>query len=266
MSPDGAFAAYATGSTVHLQDVSNEETEELSVSGRVSDLAFSPNSQFLAAATGQRPAVWRVKTRKAIVVSSNSKELAGARTMAFSSDSTLLAVGHRTGVDFFFYELPSGQRTPVQTPGAEVKALQFCPDGSVIAIVEESAVRLWSLTQERDIFDYPVEQPLVIGFSPCGTYFAMYDRYEPIRVWQGWHSGAPVEVARVNWTETVRSICFSPDGRYLWSATQEPFIKRNALPTQLLIDEAKARLPRPLTREEWARFLPSEAYEPVLKQ
>jgi hypothetical protein len=77
------------------------------------------------------------------------------------------------------------------------------------------------------------------------------------RVWEATNGQ---EVARMNHEDSVRSFAFSPDGKYLATASSDGTARVWLLWPEDLVDEAYSRLTRNLTYQEWQRYLTDEPY------
>jgi WD40 repeat protein len=61
----------------------------------------------------------------------------------------------------------------------------------------------------------------------------------------------------------VTDVAFSVDSRWLASASDDHTLRIWALKTEDLIEQACARLPRNLSREEWNNYMGDEPYSPT---
>src|SRR5690242_20012002 len=114
-----------------------QNNQPIKIEANASQLAFSPDGKFLAAAGRKGVRIWNVSTQKLISTfeetSSEPNQTSATTTIAFSPDGQLLAAdGHGGTVNIWrvkdgslLYTLPGHS--------AVVKSLAFSPDGTLLA-------------------------------------------------------------------------------------------------------------------------------------
>lgn len=135
-------------------------------------------------------------------------------------------------------------------------ALLACSaDGRRIAMPAGDAVVVREVSGGALLARLPHPGVHLVAFAPDGAFLATAGR-GPVRIWQ-LSSGA--EVARLLDDAPVERLAFSDDGQTL--ATRAAGGTRSFLwQPQQLIDEACARLPRPLAPDRWRRLFPQAVY------
>jgi sugar lactone lactonase YvrE len=96
-----------------------------------------------------------------------------------------------------------------------------------------------------------------VAFSPDGKYMVSGGSDRFTRVWEV-DSGN--EVARMTFGGSVNSVAFSPDGKYVLSGSSDTYAHLSYWRIDDLIAAACKRLPRNLTRAEWAQFITDQPY------
>ncbi len=137
-------------------------------------LGFSANGQYLAAVCEGAPAVWRLSDG-AVVFHPNE----GAGQIRFSADGQLLAMTGNTTKIFRVADW-SLQRS---LPTSMAQALDFSPDGKLLATTEYGSVKIWRVSDGSLLANYTEGigyggfAATSIRFSPNGRMFGygLYD-------------------------------------------------------------------------------------------
>ena len=146
--------------------------------------AFSPDGRYLA--TADDPAgnltVWDVDRAKAAMHGSMPVNGNAAR---FSPDSRYIAVGHKNS-GLLIYDLPTGRRS--RGVIASPAHLAFCPDGSRIAVIDDSArppaCRIFDSKTLEIIGSFFSRTPAVdVAWSPDGTTIALPGEDRKVDLW-----------------------------------------------------------------------------------
>jgi len=222
-SPDGKQLASASrDGTIALWDVdSGTELRALHAHSRsFSRIHFSPDGRTLAAGGPDGLVkLWDVASGK------EGSPLGGhtgvVRCVAFNPDGTLLASG---GEDksVRLHDLASGGTRTFKMPGA-VNDVAFSPDGRRLAAVTDApdaAVRLWDLATEAETtWNGHTGHVHGLAFSPSAPLLATCGEDATVRLWD-LTGGDPLvrTVGPGPFGGPVRSLAFTPDGRYLTTA------------------------------------------------
>ena len=151
----------------------------------------------------------------------------GVSLVLFSPDGKYIASGSGSKYGTIkLWSVASGECLKTFTGHTRgVKSLSFSPDGKYIASGDyDRTIKLWEVETGRCIKTLNVHQ---VSFSPDGKYFASASKDakyisslgedKTIKLWE-------VETGRciktlIGHTRNVEVVCFSPDGRYLASAS-----------------------------------------------
>lgn len=151
-SPNGQALASAYASTVeedNMIEFLDTRTWTISATLQAStvlDLAYAPNSQFLAASPDRYAVrIWDLQ-RKVLAYSLLTSFTGAINSLAYSPNGTMLASGGYDG-EIQLWDTATGALIRTIQTGSVVESLAFSPDGQVLASgggFQDSEVRLWS--------------------------------------------------------------------------------------------------------------------------
>jgi WD40 repeat protein len=201
----------------------------------VTNLAFSPDGQYLASASAQvrQPGqikIWEAASGKELRTISRGHQ-AGITCLAFGPGGKLLLASGGTDLTVRFWDARSGHELrPPLKQAQPVMSLAFSPDGAYLAVAGgkrgqpelPGEVRIWEVTTGRSVHTRKVPRSVLsIVYSPDGGRLA-------------WAAGKEVVVAeaatgRIEYTRGHRgiiySVAFSPDRRHLATASDDRTVK-----------------------------------------
>jgi WD40 repeat protein len=156
------------------------------------------------------------------------------------------------------WQLVPGSRAThhLHHPG-QVHDVAFHPQSSWLATAcEDGVARVWDLETSAEVYAFAADELLrSVALDPSGRRIAA-GGYGTTYVWDV-RSGE--EIRRLYSTGFVRAVVFDRSGTRLITADKAVHVWD--LRTEVLIEQARMRLTRNLTPEEWQRYLPDEPYE-----
>jgi WD40 repeat protein len=183
----------------------------------VEAVAFSPDSNRLAAADGDEIRVWDLRhpTSPPLVLSN----LIATSSISFSPDGTLLVLGGEYD-NVRVWSLLQPDTPPVVLPGPKerVNSVVFAPDGNRVASGSDAgAARIWDLRLPHaspQVLSHPGKVASV-AFAPDGHYLATACWADgKVRLWDTQNGGAPSELS-VRRGGVLAAVIFAPDGKRL---------------------------------------------------
>jgi len=185
--------------------------------------------------------------------------------IAFSSNNSLVATASsdRTAK---VWKLPAGREVAHTVLNSCVISVALNSDGQYLATgSEDRTLRVWEVATGREVEKMLHKKEVgAAAFSPDSQYVATADVDNLVRVWSWNSTPEPYVVAEFRHEKIVKTLNFSPEGRYLLTISGEPSSFEDSQarlwlwrPEDMII-EACARLPGNLTSEEWGQYITGE--------
>lgn len=184
-SPDGRHVATVSSSSevVIRNVVTGHKVASMNHDHQVTNVCYSPNGKWLATVSKttrrsrSRIAVWDVESGKVIAEREGGGVSYGG-DLSFSSDGSLLASSSKKkGVRFEVWNPVTGEDVLVLEAGAVGHAIEFSPNGKVIAVTSRDGIQICSAKTGEILRTIAVENPYrgSISFSPSGNRIATID-------------------------------------------------------------------------------------------
>ncbi len=195
--------------------------------GSIEQIAYSPDSTMLAAAT--YIGVWLYDVETGNELQLLATEPAAVESIAFSPDSTKLVSSAR-GAPLSLWDVESGRllRTfPAETSWS-IKGVAYSPDGTIIAgNGSVGTVQLWNPDTGENIRTLKGEESWnglqCIQFSPDGKTLATGWLDSEIRLWDV--NTGTIKHTLTDHEEMVSTLTFTPDGKTLVSGSRDKTIR-----------------------------------------
>jgi WD40 repeat protein/transcriptional regulator with XRE-family HTH domain len=278
-SPDGRMIAIArSDGTAWLLDARTlapvSPPFRVTATGNAESVAFSPDGKILA--TGADDGTLRSWS---LADPARPRQLASVRdsgtyvyTVVFAPDGRTIAAASTDNLtrlwDVADPARPVRLGKPLTGPSSYAIGLAFSPDNRLLAVGSaDKTVRLWNVTDPARpvLAGAPLTGPTsyvwAVAFSPDGSTLAA--GVTDGTVWL-WHLGDPAHPALIA-TLTgplghVYSVAFSPSGRVLAAASNDGTVHLWDTSPAAARADVCADAGQPLTRREWATYVPGLAY------
>jgi WD40 repeat protein len=239
-SPDGKLlAAGCTDTNIYVWRTTTAELVtrlECHASG-VTSVAFSPDGKTLASGDENTTiALWDVATWTERL--SRAAHRGQIEAMAFSPDGRTLVSGGRDGTIRFWQAATGKQMRLIRLPSRDLRCLAYAPDGrSVASGHEDKSIRFWDPATGAELrqFRGHADSVCSVNFSPDGSLLVSGSKDHAIRVWD---VASGKEISRApgkGKKNSGTSGTFSPDGKVLACAYEQPSIELRHWPANTSI-------------------------------
>jgi WD40 repeat protein len=230
----------------------------------VTDAAFGPDARHIVTGSWDETArLWDSATCLQVGSPLRGHDEA-VQTAAFSRDGTRIVTASQDGTARL-WDAATGRSIgrPLRGHNEPVTSAAFSPDGKLIVTAsQDNTARLWDAASGRPIGD-PLnghqERLNSVAFSPDGKRIVTASADKTARIWD---AATGKEIGELRGHEGgVESAVFSPDGKRIVTASEDKTARLWDIfaDTQALVSQAKADVPRCLTRRQReAFFLPPE--------
>lgn len=235
---EGWIATGSADGTACMWQLGGGEAARMGGWGQHTDMAFNKTGELLVTATADEPAcVWETATGSQRACLDGTE---GANRVALSSDGKFLATS--SGALARIWDVATGKEVNSLRQDGFIYALAFSPDGTTVAIASrDSAARILPVEkmQAEKVLKHDGAVKAV-AFSPDGKYLATAGEDQTARLWElpegkllytlkhpalsceqlaDSEEGLCGQPYLSGTMPVVESVVFSPDGRYLATAT-----------------------------------------------
>ena len=190
-------------------------------------LTFVPESNTLAL-IGGRDSILYLDANNLQSLSTINWDKKRIQTLAFSPDSSLLALGDFNGLVGIFRAIDGEPVHILQSDESTfiVKSIAFSPDGMLLASAKGSLINLWEVSSGnllQTIYQDGYDDPNSLAFSPDETLLVSGSDSGAIRLWQTSDSKLVKTFQQDPWG--VTSVVLSPDGDILAASSADGKIR-----------------------------------------
>ena len=191
--------------------------------GSIGEMAFSPDGQRLAVASGIGVWLYDVATSRELALLT---EHTGVNAVAFSPDGTTIASGSNT---VKLWDVATGENiATLEGHTRGVNAVAFSPNGRTLASAAgygDETIILWDVSTHMNIATLEGHTSSIssVAFSPDGTTIASGSIDNTVKLWDVSTSANIATLEEHGYR--VNSVVFSPDGKILASGSDNGIFK-----------------------------------------
>jgi WD40 repeat protein len=186
--------------------------------------------------------------------------------VVYSTDGTMLAACGQ-GPTFIVWNTETHHKIlEKHGDNRRVRCIAFSPDQPQLATGGDSGkIIIWSLPTRKEVRVLTGHFGLIssLSYSPDGKYLASASWDRTVKLWDA-QTGLEMFTFSCH-TDLVSDLAFSPDSQLLATASADKTVRVFSLNSGELINLARRRVTRTLSREERDNYLPLEFNTPAIK-
>jgi WD40 repeat protein/transcriptional regulator with XRE-family HTH domain len=236
----------------------------------VNAVAFAPSGAMLAAGYGNGMVQLRSPSAAALGPPVRGSAAGPVESVAFSPSGQVMATGGDDGTVRLWSVSGSAVRplAVMHDSGTYVYSVAFSPSGRMLAAASaDDRTRLWSVADpsrpvpEGAPLTGPTSYAISVAFSPDGKTLAAGVTDGTVWLWKLAAGGHPALMATLNGPNGhVYSVAFSPSGRVVAAGSADGTVRLWDTSPAAAVAAVCAGAGQPLTRLEWANYVPGLAY------
>jgi len=204
-SLDGQWVATVGENTVQVWEMTTGREIARIAPEDLHTVEFSPGKEWLVTGGWDITQVWETTTWQEVV-----RREGEASPIIFSRNGRWIAAVGNNGHEVQVWETATGQDVAHVTSNDLVSAIEFSPDGHLLAIGSwDHTARVWDVEMGQEVARMAHEASVeTVAFSPNGQWVASGGA-DGVRVWE---TATGQEVGKLEYKD-VNALAFSPDGQ-----------------------------------------------------